>query len=124
MPRHAGLFGYLLRWLRTSAGQTGQAKPNLHVSPAQFAKFKEELWDRLNQDAVLHYELDTPTLVNNIVQRMGGDFQVRPLTIPMPVPTTCRACNAQSTPSIYEVKSHTVFTLAGFVRGAGQRNQD
>jgi type III restriction enzyme len=91
-------------------------KPNLHVNPAQFAKFKE-LWDRLNQDAVLHYELDTPTLVSRIVQRMGSDFQVRPLTIQITRTDNVQSLhNAQSTPSSYEVKSHTVFTLAGFVR--------
>lgn len=91
-------------------------KPNLHVNPAQFAKFKE-MWERLNQDAVLHYELDTPALVHNIVQRLGSDFQVRPLTIQVTRTDNVQSLhNAQSTQSSYEVKSHTVFTLAGFVR--------
>jgi len=92
------------------------AKPVLHVNPAQFAKFRE-LWDRLNQDAVLHYELDTPALLDNIVQRLGTDFSVRPLTIQVTRTAQVQSLhNAQSTQTAYEVKSHTVFTLAGFVR--------
>ena len=91
-------------------------KPNLHVNPAQFAQFKA-LWERLNQDAVLHYELDTPALVDNIVQRLGRDFQVRPLTIQVTRTDKVQSLhNANSTQSSYEVKSHTVFTLSGFVR--------
>jgi type III restriction enzyme len=92
------------------------AKPVLHVNPAQFTQFKE-LWARLNQDAVLHYELDTPALVDNIVQRLGTDFSVRPLTIQVTRTDKVQSLhNAQSTQTAYEVKSHTVFTLAGFVR--------
>jgi type III restriction enzyme len=95
-----------------------QSKPPsyLHVNPAQFSKFKE-LWERLNHDAVLHYELDTPALVNNIVQRLGSDFSVRPLTIAVTRTHDVHSLHgAQSTSNSYQVKSHTVFTLAGFVR--------
>ena len=92
------------------------AKPVLHVDPAQFAQFKE-LWARLNQDAVLHYELDTPALVDNIVRRLGTDFTVRPLTIQVTRTENVQSLhNAQNTQTAYEVKSHTVFTLASFVR--------
>ncbi len=88
----------------------------LHVNLAQFAQFKE-LWARLNQDAVLHYALDTSTLVDNIVQRLGASFQVRPLTIQITRTQDVQSLHgAQSTQSSYGVKSHTVFTLAGFVR--------
>ena len=98
-----------------------KAKPDkalalLHVNPGQFAQFKE-LWARLNQDAVLHYALDTPTLVDNIVHRLSATFQVRPLTIQITRTQDVHSLHgAQSTQSSYEVKSHTVFTLAGFVR--------
>lgn len=92
------------------------AKPKLHINAAQFAKFKD-LWLRLNQDAVLHYELDTPALVEHIVQRLGTDFQVRPLTIQITRTADVHSVHtAQSTQTSYEVKSHTVFTLSGFVR--------
>lgn len=91
-------------------------KPNLHVNAAQFAKFKD-LWERLNQDTVLHYELDSPALVDNIVQQLGTDFSVRPLTIQITRTADVQSLySAQSTQTSYEVKSHTVFTLAGFVR--------
>jgi len=96
--------------------KSDQPKPSLHVNPAQFAKFKA-LWERLNQDAVLHYELDTPVLVENIVQRLGSVFSVRPLTIQVTRTQDVQSLHtAQSTSNSYEVKSHTVFTLSGFVR--------
>lgn len=91
-------------------------KPELHINPSQFAKFKD-LWARINQDVVLHYELDTPALVDNIVQRLGTDFSVRPLTIQITRTTDVQSVHsAKSTQTSYEVKTHTVFTLAGFVR--------
>ena len=91
-------------------------KSKLHVNPVQFAKFKE-LWERLNQDAVLHYELDTPALVDNIVWRLGSDFFVRPLTIEVTRTQYVQSLHgAQSTSNSYEVKSHAVFTVSGFVR--------
>jgi type III restriction enzyme len=88
----------------------------LRVNPGQFAKFKA-LWDSLNQDAVLTYELDTPELVNNIVAAVERDFQVRPLTLN--VTRTEGVQNIRqvhSTQTSYEVKSHSVYTLAGFLR--------
>lgn len=94
----------------------GKPKPSLQINPARFAQFKE-LWERLNQDAVLHYELDSPELVARIVQRLGSDFSVRPLSIQVTRTDNVQSLHtAQSTQASYEVRSHTVFTLSSFVR--------
>lgn len=55
-------------------------KAALRVNAGQFQKFKA-LWDSLNRDVVLRYELDADVLMDRILQRITADFQVLPLTI-------------------------------------------
>ena len=92
-----------------------QTKPTLKVNPTQYAKFKE-LWQGLNREAVLRYELDTPTLVDNILASLERDFKVRPLTINVTRTEHVQDLHqAQSVQTSYEVKSHKVYTLGEFV---------
>jgi type III restriction enzyme len=92
-----------------------QTKPMLTVNAAQYAKFKE-LWQSLNRDAVLRYELDTPTLVDNIVTSLERDFKVLPLTINVTRTLQVQDIHkAQSVQSSFEVSSHKVYTLGEFV---------
>ena len=93
-----------------------KVKPTLHVNAGNYQKFKE-LWVNLNRDAVLHYELDTPSLVNNIVARIASDFQVRPLTISVTRTDAVESLHlAKSTQASYVIKSQSVYTLSEFVR--------
>ena len=113
----------MLAYLDACFGGLGQikhkhalVKPTLHVNPQQFEQFKA-LWAALNRDAVLTYELDTPTLVKNMVARLGQDFLVRPLTINITRTENVQAPGlVQSTQASYEVRSQVVYTLAEFVR--------
>jgi type III restriction enzyme len=90
--------------------------PTLHMNAGNYQKFKE-LWENLNRDAVLHYELDTPSLVNNIVARIASDFQVRPLTISVTRTDAVESLHlAKSTQASYTVKSQSVYSLSEFVR--------
>jgi type III restriction enzyme len=90
--------------------------PSLHINTGNYQKFKE-LWENLNRDAVLHYELDTPILVNNIVARISNDFQVRPLTISVTRTTEVQSLHfAQSTQAPYLIKPQSVYSLSEFVR--------
>lgn len=105
--------------------KTKQAPPQavLYINPSQFARF-EDLWDRLNQDTVLHYELDMPALVDRIVQRLGTDFSVGPLTIQVTRTQDVQNLHtAHSTQTSYEVKSRTVLTLSGIVRELANATQ-
>jgi type III restriction enzyme len=92
-----------------------QSKPLLKVNAAQYAKFKE-LWQGLNREAVLRYELDTPTLVSNIVASLERSFKVLPLTINVTRTEQVQELHhAHSVQTSYEVKSHKVYTLGEFV---------
>lgn len=91
-------------------------KPTLHIRPEQFQRFKA-LWDNLNREAVLRYELDSEVLMQNILASVATDFQVRPLTISV---TTTQGVEqlhqAHSTQGSYEVLPQSLYTLAEFVR--------
>lgn len=93
-----------------------KARVDLHVNPSRFAQFKE-LWASLNRDAILRYELETPQFIARACASIAANFQVRPLTISITRTDAVQALHeARSTEASYEVRSHTVFTLAGFVR--------
>ncbi len=93
-----------------------KAAPSLHINAVNYQKFKE-LWQNLNRDAVLHYQLDTPTLVKNILTRITSGFQVRPLSISITRTENVESQHlAKSTQSPYLIKSQSVYSLSEFVR--------
>jgi len=101
----------------------GQVKHKSHtppdkltVNPKQYAKFKH-LWDNLNRDAVLTYELDTPALIGSIIRKIELQFDVKPLGITV---TTSKHVEYQhrveSTQATYRVTPHSTLRLGEFVR--------
>lgn len=88
----------------------------LNVNPAQFAQFKL-LWDNLNRDAVVRYELDSERLAERVIERIEANFEVRPLTLDVTrtcgVETLHRAQTAQTS---YTIAAHSIYTLGEFVR--------
>ncbi len=91
----------------------------LRISPANFQKFRA-LWDNLNRDAVLRYDIDTPALIDNAVARIASDFEVRPLTLNVTrtegVHKDVQQHQARSTQASYEVLPQSLYTLPAFVR--------
>jgi len=93
-----------------------KAKPTLHINAGNFQKFKE-LWDNLNRDAVLRYELDAEALTAKIVERISTDFSVLPLTISVTRTESVESLHkAKSTQQSYDLASQSVYTLSEFVR--------
>jgi type III restriction enzyme len=95
-----------------------ECKPaeKLTINPSQYAKFKT-LWDNLNREAVLSYELDTPTLINHIVAKINQDFTVPRLTLS--ITTTRNVENTDKTYSsqaVYDATPHSLYCLGEFVR--------
>lgn len=91
-------------------------KPTIRVNPKNYQKFKD-LWQNLNRDAVLHYELDAAALTARIMQAIQADFNVRPLTISITRTDSVESLHqAKSTQKSYDVMSQSVYTLAEFVR--------
>ena len=91
-------------------------KPTIRVNPENYQKFKD-LWQNLNRDAVLHYELDSPALTARILKAINTDFNVRPLTISITRTDSVESLHqAKSTQKSYDIMSQSVYTLAEFVR--------
>ena len=90
--------------------------PQLRINPANFQKFAE-LWKNLNRTAVLHYEIDTPALIDNAVARIASDFEVRPLTLNVTRTEGIQQLHqVRSTQASYEVLPQSLYTLPAFVR--------
>ncbi|WP_037472669.1 DEAD/DEAH box helicase family protein [Simplicispira psychrophila] len=88
----------------------------LRINPANFQKFRA-LWDNLNRDAVLRYEIDTPALIDNAVARIATDFEVRPLTLNVTrTEGVQQQHQARSTQASYDVLPQSLYTLPAFVR--------
>ncbi|MDO8252292.1 MAG: DEAD/DEAH box helicase family protein [Rhodoferax sp.] len=93
-----------------------KVKPTLRVNAENYQKFKE-LWENLNRDAVLRYELDAAQLTDRIVKQIAADFQVRPLTISVTRTESVQSLHqAQSTQRSYDILPQSVYTLSEFVR--------
>lgn len=93
-----------------------RAKPTLRINAANYQKFKE-LWENLNRDAVLRYELEAEALTDRIVLRIASDFQVRPLTISVTRTESVESIHkVQSSQGSYDILSQSVYTLSEFVR--------
>jgi type III restriction enzyme len=93
-----------------------KVQPTLAVNALQYQKFKH-LWENLNRDAVLHYELDTALLTAKVLERIARDFEVRALSITVTRTQDVETVTqARSTQAAYTVKPHSVFTVATFVR--------
>ncbi|MBU4423603.1 MAG: DEAD/DEAH box helicase family protein [Gammaproteobacteria bacterium] len=93
-----------------------KVKPTIRINPGNYQKFRE-LWENLNRDAVLHYELDADTLTEKILASIASDFQVRPLTISVTRTEGVESLHqAKSAQSSYDVLPQSVYTLSEFVR--------
>ncbi len=91
-------------------------KPTIRVNPENYQKFKD-LWQNLNRDAVLHYELDSAVLTERILQAIRTDFNVRPLSISITRTDSVESLHqAKSTQKSYDIMPQSVYTLAEFVR--------
>ena len=93
-----------------------KVKPTLRLNASNYQKFRE-LWENLNRDAVLRYELDTEVLTGRIVARIAADFEVRPLSISVTRTESVQSLHqAKSTQTPYEILPQSVYTLSEFVR--------
>ena len=93
-----------------------KVKPTLRLNAGNYQKFKE-LWENLNRDAVLRYELDAAQLTDRIVTRIAADFEVRPLTLSVTRTESVQSLHrAKSTETPYLILPQSVYTLSEFVR--------
>ncbi|MDP3837818.1 MAG: DEAD/DEAH box helicase family protein [Methylococcales bacterium] len=101
---------------RVSSRSDKPATEKLTINPSQYAKFKT-LWENLNREAVLSYQLDTPTLIENVVTKINEQLEVKPLTLS--ITTTRHVENTDKTRSsqaVYDATPHSLYSLGEFVR--------
>jgi len=115
----SAMFGYLEAYYQGygKVKRKGeQPKPSIRIHAGNYQKFKE-LWQNLNRDAVLRYELDAVALTQKVLERIATDFEVRPMSISVTrTESVERLHMAKSTQSSYDVLSQSVYTLSEFVR--------
>lgn len=88
----------------------------LHVRPGHFAQF-QQLWQNLNRDAVLRYEVENTALTQAVLAAIATDFDVKSLAISITRTTDVQLLpQARSEQADYQLLSQPVFTLMGFVR--------
>ncbi len=88
----------------------------LHPRPEQFAKFKA-LWEALNRDAVVRYEIDSEALVRSILGKIESDFNITALSVQVKRTEHVHDVNqVEEKTSNYTVKPHALYSLAEFVR--------
>ena len=115
--------GNMLRYLDLYYDGSGQVKqkdrsprPVLHVDAARFETFRT-LWANLNRDAIVRYQLDSDALIAAAVARINADFEVKPLAVSVTRQRDVQmVTGVRSEQAEYRILSHSVFTLAGFVR--------
>ena len=91
-------------------------KPGLSINAGQYQKFKA-LWENLNRDAVMRYELDSAEFIASVGKRIASDFEVRALSLSVTRTSSVQNLNeARSTQHLHTVVSHSVYTLSAFVR--------
>lgn len=101
---------------RVSSRSDKPTTEKLTINSGQYAKFKT-LWENLNREAVLIYQLDTPKLIDSVVAKINENFDVKPLTLS--IITTRHVENTDkthSTTSVYNATPHSLYSLGEFVR--------
>ena len=122
-PQHTA---QLMHWLgqymagagRTKA-KTGRPPTVLKVDSDRFKHFKT-LWDQLNRETRMRFELDSRVLVRHVLQSIERDFEIRPLTFSVARQTGVAIFVDQrrfeELEASYNLRSPGFFTLGGFVR--------
>ncbi|NLA67527.1 MAG: DEAD/DEAH box helicase family protein [Gammaproteobacteria bacterium] len=121
LPEHSAdnMLDYLDRYYEGS-GQVKDKRdlvpPMLPINAERFQQFRE-LWENLNRDAVLRYELDSVALIEKAVESIEANLDVKPLAVSVTRSRDVqRAEGVRTEQAQYKTLSHSVFTLAGFVR--------
>lgn len=100
-----------------------KAQPTLTPNPTHYQQFRH-LWENLNRDAVLRYELDSAALTQNVLARIATSFDVRPLSVQVTRTSEVQSVHqVRSTQSSYTVQPHGVLSLQGFVRELAQQTK-
>jgi type III restriction enzyme len=120
---HAEQFMHWLGEYMSGAGRTKrkQSRPPTHlkVDAERFKHFKT-LWDQLNRDTRMSFQVDQKTLIFNVLESIRQDFEIHPLTFSVArqkeVQKLEKQHRVEELTSNYKLNSPGFFSLGGFVR--------
>jgi type III restriction enzyme len=105
-------FGGYSRVKRKEAGNSQMLRPRAE----QYEKFKT-LWENLNRDAVVKFELHSDALIAKILEKIEQDFSLTALTLQVTRTEHVQdALEVRESSRGYTVRPHAIFGLAEFVR--------
>ena len=116
----------LLRWLGDYMAGAGRTKrkdkrppTHLKIDAERFKHFKD-LWDQLNRDTRMRFELDKQVLVSHVLQSIDSHFEIHPLTFTVTrqkgVESLTKKNRIESTSTPFHLRSPSYFSLGSFVR--------
>jgi type III restriction enzyme len=122
-PLHAE---QLMRWLGNYMSGAGRTKrkdkrppTHLKVDAERFKHFKA-LWDQLNRDTRMTFELDTEVLVQHVLESVRQNFHVHPLTFSVTRQRGVEKVEQEHRVEVakggYTLHSPGFFSLGGFMR--------
>lgn len=92
------------------------SKGVIKINQAHFAKFKT-LWDTLNYDAVVKYDIESKVLIAKAVERINANFALSGQDILVQRDTNIQnKAKHDSAKESVKVQTHSIFTLYEFVK--------
>ena len=89
---------------------------NITIDPTKFKKFKS-LWDTLNYDAVVKYDIKTPDLINKAVSKINDNFEISGQDIVIKRDSHIEdESKHDSEKDTVKVKTQSIFTIYEFIK--------
>jgi len=93
-----------------------KSKGKIKIDKNKFLKFKN-LWNSLNYDAVVKYDIDTKELIKNAVEKIDTNFEISGQNIIIKRDTHIENINTHdSLEDIVTIKNNSIFTIYEFIK--------
>jgi type III restriction enzyme len=101
---------------RIKAKNRGATKDKIKIDKDKFKKFKK-LWDSLNYDAVVKYDIDSAELIEKSVNKINDNFIISTQDIIIKRDTHVENKNKHdSEDDTITIKTHSIFTIYEFIK--------
>ena len=100
-----------------------KTKGKIKIHPANFKKF-QNLWNTLNHDAVVKYDINSAELIKNAVEKIDNAFAIstQDIIIKRDKNIENKDKHDSQTQSV-EVKTHAIFTLYEFIKALSNKTK-
>jgi len=98
-------------------------KGKIKIDKEKFLKFKN-LWDTLNYDAVIKYDIDTKLIINKAIEKINQNFDISGQDIIIKRDTHIEDKeNTNSQQHSVRVETHSIFTIYEFIKTLSNRTK-